>query len=172
MSVTPPSKVETADDGTADGMPNAAGHSLVMTTPGGAVADVKFLEEKDGVDNQDAHYSFTFRTDNPIPTSGYMVFTVPSGIKIPLNDPSGQLTLDCISTCTDAGATMTYSDITRLLYIKNIFNSYVDADTTFEFSIKGWTNPSDTTEQIWTIATEWEEGADVYKIDSHTGAKL
>ena len=58
---------------------------------------------------------------------------------------------------------MTYSS--NILTIKNIFNSYVDANTAISFSLKGWTNPSTTTKQTFTIASMWEEGVSTYQID-------
>ena len=87
VSTNPPAKIERADDGTQDGQPSS---SLTMTTPGSAVATAAFLEEKDGVDNTNAHYEFKFTTNNPIPTDGYLQITVPNGstgIRIPDNDP-------------------------------------------------------------------------------------
>ena len=138
-------KIETARDGTADTMPSLAESSLITTTAGNAVSSASFLDDLDGIDNANAHYSFTFRTANPVPADeGYLVITVPSDISIPNNDPSGEFDLDCSAECSDSSPSWDWDDSTRLLVIRDIFDSYVESGATITFSIKGWNNPSTT----------------------------
>ena len=66
---------------------------------------------------------------------------------------------------------MTYSDITRILTLKNIFSSYVAGNTIIKFTIKGWTNPTDTTEQQFTMTSYWDD-TNRYLIDSYGGDAL
>ena len=144
MSLVPPSRIERAKDGTAAGEPSS---SLDMVTPGAASAGVEFLEETDGVGTTNAHYGFTFTTDNPIPTAGYLQITVPAGLSAvnTFDSTASGLVFDCTAPCSDTGPPqMTYAS--SILTIKNIFNSYVDEGTTIKFSLQGWTNPTSTTE--------------------------
>ena len=60
---------------------------------------MEFLDGIDSLGIEDANYGFTFTPTNPIPTSGFIVISVPENIKIPASPTD--LALTCISVCDD-----------------------------------------------------------------------
>ena len=97
-------KIESAADGSASVDP---ANYFVMTTPGTLLSVVvSFLDGIDGPSSTNAHYSFTFRTANPIPTSGKLVITVPSATDGIVWADSSLTLVSCTSNCDASSASM------------------------------------------------------------------
>ena len=142
-----------------------------MTTPGTlSSVVVAFLDGIDGPSSTNAHYSFTFVAQNPIPTSGKLVITVPSATDGIVWADSG-LTLLCTTNCDASSATLT--GVGNDLEITGLFDSYVDAGNSVVFSIRGWTNAKTTAAQTFVLATKWEDATNTwYDIDTATSNGL
>ena len=152
VSVTPNVKIESALDGSTNAVTST--NYFSMTDPASTSATVQFEDEIDGLGSAGARYGFTFTASNPIPDSGTLVIDVPSGITVPSS--GSDLTLACTANCDDSLATVTPAG--NVITITNMFSgSYVSAGATVEFSIKGFTNPTTTAVQEFTLRTEWTD---------------
>ena len=100
-----------------------------------------------------------------------MELKVPSTITVPGDSTSGFI-FNCNFCTTISTGTLAWDSATRIMKISNVFPTSVDytyKGTALSFSIKGWTNPSDTTSAEFT----WESYATIsgvnYLIDKSAG---
>ena len=80
--------------------------------------------------------------------------------------------MTCEEGCTTGGS-LSYDSSTRELTIENSFGSYlVGGSSDLVFDITGWTNPSDTSTQDFSLATYFDNGSTLYGIENFTGLEL
>ena len=87
-----------------------------------------------------------------------MILTVPVGVTVPDNDPSSFI-MACTTGCNSGGSYMTYDSTLRELTITSAFTSYLTGGSTVSFSLTGWTNPDDSEEYVFSLATKFDESS-------------
>jgi hypothetical protein len=76
---------------------------------------------------------------------------VPATVTVPGNSVTG-FTITCNIGCTSTNAVITWDSVSRLMKFAGLFplNSGLGPNATLNFTVKGWTNPTDFTPALFT----------------------
>lgn len=83
-----------------------------------------------------ATYAFSLVVYNPIPYTGWLLITLPTGVT--MTTP----TMTCVSYCSSAAPTLTYDGAAGTLKVANFYNGYIYSGYTLAFRIGGFVNPA------------------------------
>jgi hypothetical protein len=107
-----------------------------------------------------ATYEFVLVTTNPIPLTGYLVITLPTGMSM-----GTSLSMTCVTNCV--AATPVYDSTAGTLTLSGIFTSYVAAAATVDFRVTGFVNPSSSGSYSMSVTSyEMVSGSTAYGIDT------
>ena len=114
-------------------------------------------------------YEFSVITINTIPKGGYFTLTVPASVSVPGNSVAG-FTIACSLGCTSTNAVITWDSVGRLMKFDGLFplNSGLGPNATLNFTVKGWTNPTNFTPALFTFTSYAVISSVSYAIDNLT----